>query len=87
MTTKDCESVQVRPIPPHEGVIIRKLRIAKGLSVRQLASLSGMSAANLSRFERGEQDTSRANLQQIVTALELDWNAFLMACVVVGATA
>jgi transcriptional regulator with XRE-family HTH domain len=38
------------------GVVIRKLRLKKGMTLRELADGTGLSVGFLSRLERGERD-------------------------------
>jgi transcriptional regulator with XRE-family HTH domain len=54
------------PIP---GSNIRLLRRERPLTLQALADAVGMTISNLSRLERGEQDTSRENVEKIAKTL------------------
>ena len=53
------------------GVEIRTLRQAAGRNIQELASLCGLSAAMLSRIERGNVSPSLASLATIAQALKV----------------
>ena len=54
------------------GKIIRKLRLAKGLSLRKLAEELDVSFVNIAHIENGRVKTSKKVLKQIAKALDYD---------------
>lgn len=54
------------------GQTIRRARKAKGLTLEQLALEAGTDAGNLSRFERGQQGTSREVLEKLMVLLNIE---------------
>lgn len=51
------------------GTAIKVMREAHGLTLRQLSALSGVSAAHLSRIERGLREPSPHTLSAVTQAL------------------
>lgn len=56
--------------PADLGALLREARQARGETLEVLASRAGLSAAFLSRLERGEASTSIASLTRLAAALE-----------------
>ena len=54
------------------GKIIRRLRLAKGLSLRKLAEEIDTSYVNITHIENGRVKTSKKVLKQIAKALDYD---------------
>ena len=54
------------------GKIVRKLRLAKGLSLRKLAEELDVSFVNIAHIENGRVKTSKKVLKQIAKALDYD---------------
>lgn len=50
---------------PQVGEVIRKLRVARGLSIRQVAEAAGLSSSFLGAVERGESDIAVGRLAQV----------------------
>lgn len=53
------------------GKLVKKKRLAKGLSTRELAFECDMDKANLIRIERGDVNTSIYILNKVAKALDL----------------
>lgn len=53
------------------GLVVRRLRKARGLTIRCLARKAGMTGEHLSRIERGRQGTSLDGLVALARALEV----------------
>lgn len=62
---------QARLVARQLGLRIRAARLSRKLTLQQLGTDSGLSAAYLSRIERGETATSIANLISITTRLDI----------------
>lgn len=50
---------------PHVGEVVRKLRLARGLSIREVAEAAGLSPSFLGAVERGESDIAVGRLAQV----------------------
>ena len=50
---------------PRVGEVIRKLRLARGLSIREVAEAAGLSSSFLGAVERGESDIAVGRLAQV----------------------
>jgi transcriptional regulator with XRE-family HTH domain len=61
------------------GEYIKKIREDKNLSLNQLALYSGVSAAHLSRIERGLREPSPEILRKIATALKVPYEELMKA--------
>ncbi|HHW56795.1 MAG TPA: helix-turn-helix transcriptional regulator [Clostridia bacterium] len=59
------------------GEYIKKIREEKNLSLNQLALYSGVSAAHLSRIERGFREPSPEVLRKISTALKVPYEELM----------
>jgi len=59
------------------GLLIKELRIKKGLTQEELASLTELSARTIQRIENGEVDPRAYTLQMIAKALEVDFSLFV----------
>lgn len=59
----------IAPLPV--GDLIAYWRKAKKLSLRALADKSGLYASQIHRFEHGEQDPHSADIDAIVSGLEI----------------
>ena len=59
------------------GKIVRKLRLAKGLSLRKLAEELDVSFVNIAHIENGRVKTSKKVLKQIAKALDYDRDELL----------
>jgi transcriptional regulator with XRE-family HTH domain len=51
--------------------MVRRARLAEGLSQRQLARLSGVGAATIARVERGQAELTRGVIARLCEALDL----------------
>jgi transcriptional regulator with XRE-family HTH domain len=71
---RDKSSPAKTKIPP-----LRAVRIAQGLSLRQAAGAAGMTAAHLSRVERGQKQLSVDALGRLAEVLGLRELAKLLA--------
>lgn len=60
------------------GQFIREKREELGLSVRQLAERAGVSDVHLGYIEKAKRDPSFKILSQIVSALRMPWDEFLI---------
>lgn len=61
------------------GEYIKKLREEKELSINQLALYSGISAAHLSRIERGLREPSPEILKKLAVALKVSYEDLMKA--------
>lgn len=59
------------------GVLIKELRIKKGLTQEELASLTELSTRTIQRIEHGEVDPRAYTLQMIAKALDVDFSLFV----------
>ena len=58
------------------GLIIKELRIKKGLTQEELAEKTELSARTIQRIENGEVDPRAYTLQMIAKALDVDFSLF-----------
>ena len=58
------------------GLVIKELRIKKGLTQEELAEKTELSARTIQRIENGEVDPRAYTLQMIAKALEVDFSLF-----------
>lgn len=61
----------VRSVDPAVGVVIRQVRIGRGLTQQQLGALAGVTDATLRGLELGTKAAHRATLAAIASALGL----------------
>lgn len=66
------------------GLLIRRLRKAKGLSLRKLAEQVDVTFVNISHIENGKVTTSKTIIEQIAKAVDYDVDKLLAAGDVVG---
>ena len=66
------------------GLLIRKLRKAKGLSLRELAKLVDVSFVNIAHIENGRVVTSKKVIKQLAKALDYDADRLLAAADEIG---
>ena len=66
------------------GLLIRKLRKAKGLSLRNLAKLVDVSFVNIAHIENGRIVTSKKVIKQLAKALDYDSDKLLAAANEIG---
>ena len=66
------------------GLLIRKLRKAKGLSLRKLAKLVDVSFVNIAHIENGRVTTSKKIIRQLAKALDYDADKLLAAANEIG---
>jgi transcriptional regulator with XRE-family HTH domain len=59
------------------GLLIKELRIKKGLTQEELADLTELSARTIQRIENGEVDPRAYTLQMIAKALDVDFSLFI----------
>jgi transcriptional regulator with XRE-family HTH domain len=59
------------------GLLIKELRIKKGLTQEELADLTELSARTIQRIENGEVDPRAYTLQMIAKALDVDFGLFV----------
>lgn len=59
------------------GLLIKELRIKKGLTQEELADLTELSARTIQRIENGEVDPRAYTLQMIAKALNVDFSLFV----------
>ena len=59
------------------GLIIKELRIKKGLTQEELAEKTELSARTIQRIENGEVDPRAYSLQMIAKALDVDFSLFV----------
>lgn len=59
------------------GLIIKELRIKKGLTQEELAERTELSARTIQRIENGEVDPRAYSLQMIAKALDVDFSYFV----------
>ncbi|MBN1986318.1 MAG: helix-turn-helix domain-containing protein [Prolixibacteraceae bacterium] len=59
------------------GLLIKELRIKKGLTQEELADLTELSSRTIQRIENGEVDPRAYTLQMIAKALEVDFSLFV----------
>jgi transcriptional regulator with XRE-family HTH domain len=59
------------------GLLIKELRIKKGLTQEELAGLTELSARTIQRIENGEVDPRAYTLQMIAKALDVDFSLFV----------
>ncbi len=59
------------------GILIRELRIKKGLTQEELANLTEVSTRTIQRIENGEVDPRSYTLQMISKALDVDFSLFV----------
>lgn len=59
------------------GLLIKELRIKKGLTQEELADLTELSARTIQRIENGEVDPRAYTLQMIAKALDVDFGLFI----------
>lgn len=55
----------------HAGDVVRKIRIARGLTIENLDELSGVDKGTISKFEKAARDSKGSTLQRICAALEV----------------
>lgn len=53
-------------------ILVKKVRLEKGMTLEKLAKLSGISKGHLSKIEREERDPKLTTLIQIALALKVD---------------
>jgi len=58
------------------GILIKELRLKKGLTQEELASKTELSARTIQRIENGEVDPRAYTLQMIAKALDVDFSMF-----------
>ncbi len=58
------------------GLVIKELRIKKGLTQEELADKTELSARTIQRIENGEVDPRAYSLQMIAKALDVDFSLF-----------
>jgi transcriptional regulator with XRE-family HTH domain len=58
------------------GLIIKELRVKKGMTQEELAQKTELSARTIQRIENGEVDPRAYTLQMIAKALEVDFSLF-----------
>ena len=61
---------------PMFGELVKRQRIAAGLSQVQLAKMSGVSQGTISRWEAGEREATWSDVQKVAKALGVDCKAF-----------
>ena len=66
------------------GLLIRRLRKAKGLSLRKLAEQVDVTFVNISHIENGKVTTSKTIIEQIAKAVDYDVDKLLAAGDAVG---
>lgn len=59
------------------GLLIKELRIKKGLTQEELAEKTELSARTIQRIENGEVDPRAYSLQMIAKALDVDFSLFV----------
>jgi len=59
------------------GLVIKELRIKKGLTQEELAEKTELSARTIQRIEKGEVDPRAYSLQMIANALDVDFSLFV----------
>ncbi|MDB4304111.1 helix-turn-helix domain-containing protein [Desulfosarcina sp.] len=59
------------------GILIKELRIKKGLTQEELADMTELSSRTIQRIENGEVDPRSYTLQMIAKALEVDFSLFV----------
>jgi transcriptional regulator with XRE-family HTH domain len=59
------------------GLLIKELRLKKGLTQEELAEMTELSARTIQRIENGEVDPRAYTLQMIAKALDVDFSMFL----------
>jgi len=59
------------------GILIKELRIKKGLTQEELADQTELSTRTIQRIENGEVDPRAYSLQMIAKALEVDFSLFV----------
>ena len=59
------------------GLLIKELRIKKGLTQEELAHLTELSTRTIQRIENGEVDPRAYTLQMIAKALDVDFGLFV----------
>lgn len=59
------------------GLVIKELRIKKGLTQEELAAKTELSARTIQRIENGEVDPRAYSLQMIAKALDVDFSLFV----------
>jgi transcriptional regulator with XRE-family HTH domain len=59
------------------GLVIKELRIKKGLTQEELAEKTELSARTIQRIENGEVDPRAFSLQMIAKALDVDFSLFV----------
>jgi len=59
------------------GLVIKELRIKKGLTQEELADKTELSARTIQRIENGEVDPRAYSLQMIAKALDVDFSLFV----------
>lgn len=59
------------------GLLIKELRIKKGLTQEELADLTELSVRTIQRIENGEVDPRAYTLQMIAKALDVDFSLFV----------
>jgi transcriptional regulator with XRE-family HTH domain len=59
------------------GLLIKELRIKKGLTQEELADKTELSARTIQRIENGEVDPRAYSLQMIAKALDVDFSLFV----------
>jgi transcriptional regulator with XRE-family HTH domain len=61
------------------GILIKELRIKKGMTQEELADKTELSARTIQRIENGEVDPRAYTLQMIAKALDVEFSVFLEA--------
>ena len=59
------------------GILIKELRLKKGLTQEELAEMTELSARTIQRIENGEVDPRAYTLQMIAKALDVDFSMFV----------
>jgi transcriptional regulator with XRE-family HTH domain len=59
------------------GLVIKELRIKRGLTQEELANKTELSARTIQRIENGEVDPRAYSLQMIAKALDVDFSLFI----------
>lgn len=62
--------------PPQVGAVLRRFRIAAGLSQEAFSSRAGLHRTYIGQLERGERQPTVAALTRLLDVLELSWREF-----------
>lgn len=75
MTTKKTKHIYINQCV---GIVLRELRKCKGLSGAELAKLVGLSQQQISRYESGKNQVTLYMLFEILMALEVSIEKFIL---------